>query len=96
MDFALFTLIGLAAALAHLWIPGEHRVGPASAFVLGVLGAWGGAIFAGAFVRGMLSSLSSGLGTVGSLMGAVGTLALMEVVADVYLRHHPDESTRAP
>ncbi|GEJ57351.1 hypothetical protein [Anaeromyxobacter diazotrophicus] len=96
MDFALFTLLGLAVAFGHLWLPGEHRVGPASAFTLGVTGAWGGATVAGAFVPGMLSSLSSGLATAGSLAGAVGAIAFMEVVTDRYLRHHPDEATRAP
>jgi uncharacterized membrane protein YeaQ/YmgE (transglycosylase-associated protein family) len=94
MDFALFTFIGIAAGLAHLWIPGEHRLGPASAFVLGILGALNGAIVAGAFVPGMLASLSSGLATAGSIVGAVGTLAFMELAIDAYFRHHPGEDTR--
>lgn len=96
MDFALFTLIGLAAGLAHLFLPGEHRLGPASALAVGLAGAWNGALLAGAFVRGMLASLSSGLATAGSIVGAVGAIAFLEVVTDVYLRHHPDEATRAP
>jgi uncharacterized membrane protein YeaQ/YmgE (transglycosylase-associated protein family) len=91
MDFALFTLIGLAAGLAHQLLPGEHRVGAASSLVLGIVGAWNGALVSGAWVRGMLASLSSGLATIGSIVGAVGTIAFMEVVVDIYLRHHPDE-----
>lgn len=94
MDFLLFTLVGLAVALAHLWLPGEHRVGPAAAFALGIAGAWNGAIVAGAFVRGMLASLSATLPLVGSIAGAVGTLAFMELVVEAYLRHHPGEDTR--
>jgi uncharacterized membrane protein YeaQ/YmgE (transglycosylase-associated protein family) len=93
MDFALFTLIGVAAALAHMWIPGEHRLGPTSALVLGMAGAWTGALVAGAFVPGMAASLSSGLATAGSVVGAVGTLGSMEVAIDLYFRHHPEEET---
>lgn len=91
MDFALFTLIGIAAALAHLWIPGEHRLGPASSLVLGMAGAWNGAVVAAAFVRGMAASLSAGLAIAGSIVGAIGTLAFMEAAIDLYFRHHPDE-----
>jgi uncharacterized membrane protein YeaQ/YmgE (transglycosylase-associated protein family) len=94
MDFTLITLVGIAAALAHLWLPGEHRLGPASAFVLGIAGAWNGAIVAGAFVRGMLASLSAMLPLAGSIAGAVGTLAFLEVAVEAYFRHHPGEDTR--
>jgi hypothetical protein len=91
MDFALFTLLGLAVGLAYVCLPGEHRLGPASALVLGRAGAWNGAMFAVAFVRGLASSLSSGLATAGSIVGAAGTLALLELAIDAYFRHHPDE-----
>lgn len=96
MDFALFTLVGIAAALAHLFMPGARRLGPASALAVGIAGAWNGALLASSFVRGMMASISSGLATAGSIVGAVGSLAFLEIVTDVYLRHHPDEATRAP
>jgi hypothetical protein len=94
MDFALFTFIGIAAGLAYICIPGQHRLGAASALVIGMLGAWGGAIAAAAPVQGKLASLSSGLATAGSIVGSVGTLAFMELAIEAYFRHHPEEDTR--
>jgi uncharacterized membrane protein YeaQ/YmgE (transglycosylase-associated protein family) len=92
MGFLTFTLIGIAVALLHVIIPGQHHVGPASAFALGIGGAWAGALFASAFVQGGWANFGW-LSIAGSILGAAGSVASLELIADAYLRHNPDEAS---
>jgi uncharacterized membrane protein YeaQ/YmgE (transglycosylase-associated protein family) len=85
MEFLVFTLVGIAAALVHVMLPGEHHLGAASSFALGVAGAWGGALFASAFIQGGWANFGA-LAFVGSILGSVGTLAALELAADRYFR----------
>ncbi len=89
MEFLVFTLVGLAAALVHILVHGAHRL-VVSAFAVGVLGAWMGALTAGTAVQGGWANFGA-LQFVGSVVGAVGSIEVLELVADVYARHHPDE-----
>ncbi len=81
MGFYLWTCIGIAVGILHLLIPGQHRVGPASAIALGIGGAWNGALVAAAFVRGGWAAFPP-LALAGAIVGAVGTIAAMEIVAE--------------
>jgi thiol:disulfide interchange protein len=91
MDFLTFTLLGIAVALMHIVIPGQHHVGAASAFALGVGGAWGGALFASAFVQGGWANFGW-LSLVGSIVGAAGGVVSLELIADAYFRLTPEEA----
>ena len=84
MEFLVFTLVGIAAAVVHLMLPGQHRV-TASAFALGVFGAWGGALFAGVFHQGGWATFGT-VTLLGAALGAAGSIALVELAADVHVR----------
>ncbi len=85
MEFLVFTYVGLAAALLHILLPGEHHVGAASSFAVGVAGGWGGALLASAFVQGGWASFGL-LAFAGALLGALGSILALEAAADAYLR----------
>jgi len=84
MEFLVFTFVGIAAAIVHLMLPGQHRV-TASAFVLGVFGAWGGALFAGVFHQGGWAMFGD-VTLLGAALGAAGAIASVELAADVHVR----------
>ena len=77
--------IGLAAAILHLIVRGEHRVGPTSAFALGIAGASAGALFAAAFVRGGWANFPP-FALLGAAVGAIGSIVAMELCAEAYVR----------
>lgn len=85
MSFFVLTCLGIAAAIIHLLLPGEHRIGPASAVAVGVLGSWNGCLVAQAFVRGGWIAFGP-LGFAGAVVGAVGSITLVELAAQAYLR----------
>lgn len=85
MEFLVFTCVGIAAGLAHILLPGQHHVGPVSSFAVGGAGAWGGALFASAFVQGGWASFGL-LSLAGAILGAVGSILALELAADVYFR----------
>ncbi len=85
MEFLVFTFVGIAAALAHVLLPGEHHVGAASAFAVGVAGAWSGALVASAFIQGGWAQFGL-LALAGSIAGAAGSIAALEAAADAYVR----------
>ncbi len=92
MSFYVFTVVGLAAGILHLVVPGERRVGPVAAFALGVAGAWGGALLAAAFVRGGWASFPPvALG--GAVVGAIGAIVAMEVSAEHHRRRRRGAET---
>ncbi len=85
MSFYVFTVVGLAAGLLHLMFPGEHRVGPTSAFALGVAGAWAGALLAAAFVRGGWANFPP-FALLGAAVGGIGSIVAIELCAEAYVR----------
>ena len=85
MEFLVFTLVGIAAALVRIILPGEHHVGLASAFAVGVAGAWGGALLASAFIQGGWAQFGM-LALAGSIAGAAGSIAALEMAADSHFR----------
>jgi len=85
MEFLVFTFVGIAAALVHIILPGQHHVGPASSFAVGVMGAWGGALLASAFIQGGWANFGL-LSLAGSVLGAMGSIVALEVAADAYVR----------
>lgn len=87
----MFTVVGIAAAVLHLLVPWEHHLGPASAFVVGVTGAWAGALLASTFVQGGWASFGL-LALAGSAVGAVGSLVALEAAAHAYCRHERREA----
>jgi uncharacterized membrane protein YeaQ/YmgE (transglycosylase-associated protein family) len=88
--FLVFTLIGIGVALLQIVIPGEHRVGPASAFFLGVVGAWGGALFLAAFHQGGWA-LFDPITALGAVVGAALSIVAFEIIAEVHL-HREERS----
>jgi uncharacterized membrane protein YeaQ/YmgE (transglycosylase-associated protein family) len=88
MGFLVFTAIGLAIAMLHVVLPTEHRVGPVTAFFVGVFGAWSGALFLSAFHQGGWASFSLGSGA-GAVIGAAASIAFLEVVAERWV--HAEE-----
>jgi uncharacterized membrane protein YeaQ/YmgE (transglycosylase-associated protein family) len=90
MDFLVFTYVGIAAAIAHTFIPSEHRVGAASSFALGVGGAWAGALLAGTLVRGGWAAFGM-LQFAGSVVGSIATIAVFELVTERYKRREAAE-----
>jgi hypothetical protein len=92
MDFFLFTVIGLAVAIVHVMLPSEHRVGPVSALVVGMLGSWGGGLFAASLVKGGWAILPT-WSVVGCILGAVGAIAALEVCAERWA--HREERQQA-
>jgi len=89
VSFFVFTFVGVAGAIAHLVLPGEHRLGAAAAVAIGVAGAWAGALVASAFASGGWHSFG-GLALAGSVVGAAGSLALLEAIVEAYAHRHPD------
>jgi hypothetical protein len=89
MGFLVFTYVGVAAALIHLVVHRQRHL-VASAFAVGVLGAWSGALGAGAAVQGGWASFG-GLHLAGAIVGAVVSVEGLERLADAYLRRHPEE-----
>jgi uncharacterized membrane protein YeaQ/YmgE (transglycosylase-associated protein family) len=87
--FLVFTLIGIGVAILHIVIPSEHRVGPASAFALGVMGAWGGALLAGAFHQGGWAMFQP-VTLFGAAVGAALSIVLLEIAAEVHVRHEEE------
>lgn len=90
MEFLAFTLIGLGVALLHVVLPSEHRVGPASALTLGMLGAWGGALLSGTLHQGGWAIFGP-LSAFGAAIGAAGAIAFFEIVAEVHV-HREERS----
>jgi len=88
ISFFVFTFVGVAGAIAHLVLPGEHRLGAAAAAAVGVAGAWAGALIASALVSGGWHSFG-GLALAGSVVGAAGSLAVVEALAEAYAHRHP-------
>ncbi len=86
MGFLAFTFIGIAAALVHIVLPGEHHVGAASALAVGVFGAWGGGLFIAAFHQGGWTMFGT-ITVLGAALGAAGSIELLELVADAHFRH---------
>jgi len=85
MGFLVFTYIGIAAALIQVLLPVHHRLGPASAIAVGVLGSWGGALLASTVVRGGWTFF--GLRAfVGSVAGSALAIAAFELAAEAYKR----------
>jgi len=83
MEFLVFTFVGIAAALLHVLLPGEHHVGVASGLVVGVTGASSGALLASAFVQGGWAAFGM-LALAGSIVGGVGSIAVLEAAADLH------------
>lgn len=83
MEFFVFTVVGILAALLHVMLPGKHHVGAASAFVVGMMGAWAGALLGSAFIQGGWASFGL-LALAGSVVGAVGSVEGLERAADAY------------
>ena len=94
MSFYVLTCLGIAAAIVHLLLPGQHRVGPTSAISIGILGAWSGCLVAQTFIRGGWIAFGP-LGFTGVVAGAVGGIALCELAAEAYLRRE-DATGRQP
>ena len=87
MSFYVLTVVGIAVGLGFLAVRGEGaRLGPASAIALGIGGAWNGALFAAAFRRGGWIALD-GVALAGGILGAVGFVVAVELVADLYRRY---------
>lgn len=91
MGFLVFTCVGLAAGVVHL-VLGRARHMIVSALGVGVVGAWMGALLAGTFVQGGWASFGA-LQLVGAIVGAVGSVEGLELVADAYLRRNPEEAS---
>ena len=89
MSFFALTCIGVAAGFVHQLIPGERRLGPASAIALGVGGAWNGALFAATFSRSGWIAFGP-LALAGAILGAAGMITAIELAARVYLRRSDD------
>jgi uncharacterized membrane protein YeaQ/YmgE (transglycosylase-associated protein family) len=85
MEFLVFSFVGIAAALLHVMLPGEHHVGPISSLAVGVTGGWSGALLASAFILGGWASFGL-LALAGSIAGAVVGIEALELAADAYLR----------
>jgi uncharacterized membrane protein YeaQ/YmgE (transglycosylase-associated protein family) len=83
MDLFTFTLIGIAVAFLHVFLPGQHRVGFASAIALGVFGALNGALIVSAFTRGGWA-IHPPVALVGALVGAMVCIGAIELAADVH------------
>ena len=90
MDFVAFTYAGLAVGLIYVMMPGRHHVGPASSLALGLTGAWSGGLFVGCFRQGGWATFG-GLPTfIGSVLGAVGLILLLEGWAHHYFRREAE------
>lgn len=81
MAFYVWTCIGIAIGIVHLLVPGRHRVGPASAIALGVVGAWNGALVVSALHQGGWIFFGP-IALAGAIVGAVGAVAGIDFVAD--------------
>ncbi len=83
MSFEVFTMLGIAAGIAHLMIVRPSFLGPASSISLAVVGAWLGALLVNG-ARGGHWAVFGTASLAGSGLGAVLTLAAMEVAAAAY------------
>lgn len=81
MAFYVWTCVGVVVGVVHLLVPGRHRVGPASAIVLGVVGAWNGALVVAALHQGGWIFFGP-IALAGAIVGAIGAVAGIDVVAE--------------